>query len=269
MTRILHAAFQKNEESGISHQMAWEQIAAEELGLLWKSQLVRPEMLVAKGIGLKKKKILNWRKYYANFLLEQKNDFDVLLLRHTAANRYEANLIKSLGKPVFLVFHTKDIPEIKSGSGLKKYASMLIEQFAATKALNYCTGIIGVTNEIVQYNQSRSPAGKPSFVYPNGIMIEKVIPLLDSRPDNSNVEVAFLASAFAPWHGFELLVDSLEASSLDITIHIIGQLNKQQLAMAKGEPRLKIHGRLAKDEISSVFDRCCVGLASFGMGKLA
>ena len=93
-------------------------------------------------------------------------------------------------------------------------------------------GIVGVTQEIADYQISVHKANCPAGFYPNGIDLSQIDLIEDYRRED--IHVVLMCGKFSPWHGLDRLIEAVkiyEASPLSdsgISIHLIGTLDLHQ-----------------------------------------
>ena len=276
--RVLHTAQSIDPAIGIINQMVWEQQAAKDLQLPWRSAIFAPSCCakssdivvtidgVERQAGLFKRLRAWWylRSRYYSWLRKQESQVDVFLLRHSVADVFELFFILRTKKPVFLVHHTLEVPEL-TGTGFDNPIKALVEVVVGYASLRLAKGIVGVTDEIIQYEQSRLRGlHKECFKYPNGIIFSGR-PLKDRRGETP--ELLFVASSFVPWHGLDLLLQSIPESQADFLLHLVGQVGDDLKALAKSDSRIVIHGKLTQNEIKHLSETCWVGISSLALDR--
>ncbi|WP_032024673.1 glycosyltransferase, partial [Acinetobacter baumannii] len=273
--KILHAAYMKDASSGIVNQMYWEQEAAKELGISWKSILFvqNPNgfhnneiVTVCNDImGGELKKWFKAKKSYYSWLEGIMQEYDVLIIRHSLCDPFEPFFIRKMIKPVYIMHHTFEIDELYSYNyGVKTKIKSLMEIYFGKKSISYSKGIVAVTKEIFLYENSRvNGKFKKEIVYPNGIISQHDI-ILDDRNDNIP-EIVFIASYFNGWHGLDLLLHNLSSINDDFILHIVGDVSVEDELLAKKDSRVILHGHLNNIEISQLMSKMWIGLASFGL----
>jgi len=265
--RVLHAAVSMNPSVGVLKQMEWEQQAADALGLPWRVVLQTPKKVnspvVVRCPDLPKN---NLRKYVAlrrgfyQWLRQAAEDFDLILLRHSVHDIFEAMLAKEMGKKIFTVHHTLEMPELRGG-GFSGEIKALLEDQIGRYTLAHCSGIVGVTEEILLFEQSRLGEGsdQPGFVYPNGIMCSSEL-VEDKR--GATPELIFVAAHFASWHGLDLFIEAVERNSSPCLIHIVGDVPESLSVRCLRDARFKLHGLLDSNSIKKLMQSAWCGLSS-------
>ncbi|MHB9705660.1 glycosyltransferase family protein [Alcaligenes aquatilis] len=275
--RFLHSAMLLRPVNGIVAQMTWEQQAADQLGLSWRTRAfsapdARIPDLIRVDSGVQVDGHSKWRLAWAwvafrlSYLrwLRAQDDIDVFVLRHSVHDPFQYLFIRTCPKPVYLVHHTKELDELAGGGVLGKlrsYAESVLGRWSIRRA----AGVIGVTPELSAYESERAgQAGKYTYTYPNGVMYTGQI-MADHRQDRP--EFLFVASHFYDWHGLDLVLDALGRSQADFCLHIVGVVFEADLVRCQKDPRIVLHGTLSADEISALAQRCWVGLSSFALDR--
>ncbi|WP_218697825.1 glycosyltransferase [Acinetobacter harbinensis] len=269
--KVLHAVNMKHVSSGILNQMTWELESAKKLNLDWNVVFYVQEYNEKNSSKIVKywdgNSRLNWVKFrqdYYTWLLEQSAFFDILVLRHSLSDPYQVAFLKKIKKPVYLVHHTLEIQEILSNNGIKSNIKAWVEKYFGRLSLEQVQGLVGVTNEIFNYENRRvNSKFKQKIIYPNGICYDNKI-LIDSRK-NKIPELIFVASFFSSWHGVDLLLNALENTSEEFILHIVGRLNPKDEQQAKKDQRIVLHGHLSQLEIERLMSSMWLGLSSFAL----
>lgn len=278
--RVLHSAALLSPPSGILNQMRWEQEAADALGLPWTAKIYCPlqsinqtdiaqfdQKISTTKIKSSFKKTLAWfqlRTNYYHWLLSQQNDFDVILLRYYVHDPFQLWFLKRCKKPVYFVHHTLEVPELALPRNFGSFLRSNLDALIAPVTLRHSDGIIGVTQEIIEYEVNRSNFKKKStHVYPNGIIFRDLS--ITDRRKNEVPELLFVAN-FAPWHGLDILLESIKESDLNFVLHLVGNVpcNLSDLTL---DPRIKLHGQLNHNQISLLSEQCWIGLSSFALSR--
>lgn len=281
--RVLHAAVMLRPPSGIINQMRWEREAACELGLDWSVKIfcpsgwAQPENIIVNSKSVTAgyngflRKIYAWlriRIEYYFWVMNNQHDFDVFLIRYSVHDPFQFFLLKrlkSINKEVYTVHHTLETPELKMMDGIIGNIRSVFENIIGYFSLKNVTGIVGVTNEIVQYERSRVSFNlSDQIVYPNGI---SYIANTENDCRKDKPELLFIASFFSEWHGLDLLIDSVKKSKKDFILHVVGEVSDQDYKSIVEDDRILLHGRLSKNEISSLSRSCWLGLGSFALER--
>lgn len=269
--KVLHSALMKYASSGILNQMTWELKAAEKLNLDWEVVLYvqeynanKPSEIVKQWEGTSRLNWIKFRQDYYKWLLEQSRFFDVLVLRHSISDPFQAAFIKKIKKPVYLVHHTLEVQEILSDNNMKTNIKSKIEKYFGKISLDSAQGVIAVTNEIFNYENKRTKNKfKDKIIYPNGIDYDDN-KIQDGRRSDIP-ELIFVSSYFNSWHGLDLLLKDLNNTSEKFILHIVGNLNSIDKQLAKQDERIVLHGHLSQNEIQELVSKMWIGLSSFAL----
>ena len=277
--RVLHSASFSTMMLGIHKQMLSEHKAAVHLNIPWDTKIFYPNGVAEDSeISCTNKKInrnirhgmisslfskLMHKITYYKWLKKNEKKYDILVLRYSGYNVLQYLFIKACQKPVYLVSHTLILPELAAnksiGGAIRTFTEFIIGAFS----LKVADGLIGVTNEIVLNDKSRinSPK-KNSHIYPNGILYKEE-KLEDKR--SNKIEILFVASYFATWHGLDLLLSDLINSKENFLLHIVGNMPDNYYQMIGSDQRVIVHGILEKNQVAELSKRCHVGLSSFAL----
>lgn len=269
--KVLHSALMKHSSSGILNQMTWELEAAKKLNLDWEVVLYVqeyteniPSNIIKQWKGNSKLNWIQFRQDYYAWLLEKSVFFDVLVLRHSISDPFQAAFIKKVKKPVYLVHHTLEVQEILSYNGIKSKIKGEIEKYFGKISLYSAQGVIGVTDEIFNYENTRiKNKFKNKIIYPNGIHYNNN--KIEDNRKGDVPELIFIASYFSAWHGLDLLLHELKNTSEKFILHIVGNLNHVDEQIAKKDARVILHGHLSQSEIQELISHMWLGLSSFAL----
>lgn len=273
--KFLHTTMMKTESSGILNQMYGESIAAHDSGMDFNVKIFTEDTSIASKYSKilevyrpkKKNKISRWvefRRAYFNWLESQQDEVDCFVLRHSLYDPLQLSFLKRVKKPVYLVHHTKEIEELRT-SGLKGKILSIIETIVGNRSIQCCAGVVGVTNELIEYEKQRiNDPDKKSILYSNGIFFEKNEIIDHRKPDI--LEMLFVASYFYEWHGLDLLIESVQKSShQNILIHLVGKISDTDQLSIQNDPRFFYHGPLSSDAIGLIAQSCVIALGSFAL----
>lgn len=281
--KILHTAALLRPPLGVVNQMAWEQSAARALRADWEVKIFCPAGLEGgKGVfrhsalvrtrrgATPLRKAFDWfllRWEYHRWLKEMEASVDAFVLRHYVHDPFQLWFIANCSKPVYVVHHTLEVPELRSSEGLRGRLRAALESLFGRYSIRRCAATIGVTAEIIEYEKSRAgvPA-KRAWLYPNGILLTGQTPT-DRR---SNVpELLFVAGAFAHWQGLDRLLDAAERCQHAFILHLVGELSDSDRKRALADPRIILHGCKTHEDIAQIAASCWVGLSSFALDRKA
>ena len=200
-------------------------------------------------------------------ILSYRNQYDLILLRHMTFDPF-ALIFSYFFKNRISVHHAKEIDELKLiRKGWKGKLASLVETVTGKVAISNSKAIVGVTDEIANYENSARHLNKKTFSYPNGIDIASVSLAVDKR-EKDVVNIAFICGTFSEWHGLDLLIDAVNNKNdqiPSIIIHLIGRLNEQYIESIEGNSCFVVHGVMNKDGYLKVIEKCDAALGSLAM----
>ena len=275
--KILHSAFLRNPTTGILNQMECEQQAANKLALNWVVKVYCPKGLVldnnilqiSKSITFHKGKfqtIRDWfrlRIEYYRWLRSNEGNVDIFLLRYATYDPFQLIFICLSKKPVFLVHHTLEIPELLSSGRIIDKIKSIFENLLGKYSIRNSAAIVGVTQEIIDYEKKR--IGKPekeSLLYPNAIMFSDG-PVADKR--GPVPELLFIAGVFEFWHGLDMLLIQMQDCKCSFVLHLVGELSSSDAILAKKDERIILHGFQSLRVVREIAQSCWLGLSSFAL----
>ena len=267
---------------GLLKQLEYEENAAKHLdGVEWDvhlyveedadQSLANPIPTVWRGIF--RRKLFAWI-----WLLKNSRRYDYVLVRHIEFDPF-ALLFAWFIRNRVLVFHAKSEKELRLiRRGWKGWAAAKLEGFSGRVAARTASAILGVTNDIREYEVRNRALGEDfaSGIYPNGILVESVPVIDDLRPTDA-INIAFMCGSFAEWHGLDIIMDALfeeeKEQRLDesIVLHLIGDANEKQIAAIRefqgfsSKHQVIWYSSLCEKSYRSVFSECHVGLGSLAM----
>lgn len=267
-TKVLHAAYQKNFSPGISAQMYAEQKAADEIGINWHSRLYTsrstfPTDVVDSSLGAggaSKKNFYRW-------LTKMSEQYDAILLRHMPADCHELKFLLRAKLPVFLMHHTLEVPELLVSPNARSVAKAAAEVILAPWSIRQARGIVGVTEEIVDYELLRSGCSRSnSIVYPNGVDLSSIGNAGDART-GSVPRLIFVSSYFQPWQGLDRLISAAKSCDEEFVIDIVGNVNEADANSALLDRRFILHGHLDNSRVDALLAKSWLALSCFALDR--
>lgn len=266
----MHVAAISRQSNGIQQQMKWEVEAAKELNIPWKTRIYIPATANDGSLANHNqntfKRLIIWLKQRSTVyreILNNSNQYDVLLLRYSVHDPFLISMLLRKPKPIILVHHTIERKElVLDGTILGKIRSFA-ETMLGGIANKLADGQLAVTKEILRSTSKNSRNSSFQGIYPNGI--ENVDLVDDARGEKP--EFLFVASSFQPWHGLDKLIDAVTTSTADISIHIVGNLNNEQVLACNEDGRFILHGLKEPTEIREIAARCNLGISSLAMER--
>lgn len=275
MLRVLHLSVSMNPSIGFIKQLEAEVAAADEIGVPWKSEVLTPKAINSPIVaryatgGGRFTTYVALRANYRTWVEERISGCDVLLLRYSVHDPWQASLIRTVRKPVYTVHHTLEPREIRVVGGLLGRVGALAEHIVGAVSLRSVRGIIGVTKQIVEFERKRSSGVVPierCLVYPNGIDISRY-KVSDIITNDCIKDVVFVANRFEPWHGLDLLAKAAERSRAKLRIHIVGSAGPDIQRRLLSDKRFVLHGFLGERDLAELYRTARVGISSLGLDR--
>jgi glycosyltransferase involved in cell wall biosynthesis len=265
--KVLHAAVSLSPSAGVIKQIESEGKAAKDVGIDWS-------ILFVAGTKEKENKIIiNLFKYIAlrirffGRLTLKQRAYDVILLRYSVHDFFQLLYLGVFGFKTLLVHHTKEEKELKLRRGfwaILKY----IELVVGRASLLLAKGHVAVTREIIDYELMRIhpfQSNKPTYHYPNGFNFCHA--QTNDRRCAKIPELIYVASNFAPWHGLDLLLSSINKSTEKFILHLVGPKSNELINLTKHDIRVRLHGVLSADELEDLLGQIWCGLSSFALWR--
>ena len=277
--QILHFNACRDCFPGLRKQLLYEYMAAKKIDFLnWNILVLHigtPQYFFERQVP-KLFRTLFMRKLYAWIvLLKIQHDYDIILMRHMTFDPFVL-LFGWFIKNRITIHHSKEIEELKQikRNWKGKFASFLerITGFANSRQV---IGILGVTNEIAQFEVEHYKAKCPSMCYPNGIEVDDINVLEDCR-ETQNIHIAFMCGTFTSWHGLDRLIDSAgKLNTRDINfqiyIHLIGRLAQEQKQLIEQTDLDNIyflcHGYMNVEDYTRILKKCDCGLGTLAIDR--
>lgn len=285
MSSYLHVMLMKQPAHGIISQLEWENKAAIDLGIEWRTKIfclndmginsygdIFVSSTVAKHISYKNifSRVIQWATFrfeYIFWLILQFKKYDHILVRYMPADPIFFIFILFFGKKIYTVHHTVEGHELRQYPGFHNKLRYYLERYFGGIFMSRCLGSIGVTQEIVDYEASRTIGSKKKYtIYPNGIYLNER-QIIGSIQTLHYPQFVFTASDFYTWHGVDCLLESLTSCTSNFVLHLIGKLSEEDYCLASTDSRVIVHGSLSVNEINEIYAVCDVGISSFALHK--
>lgn len=208
------------------------------------------------------------------FLMRRCRNYDFVLQRHMTFDPFVMALGWLIPNRV-TVHHSKEVDELKLiRSDWRGQAASMLQRCSGLFNSWQVRGVLGVTQEIADYQTQLYRSIKHAGVYANGIQMDSLELLEDGR--NDEVHIAFVCGTFSRWHGVDLLIRTFDEQKSTLckertTIHLIGRLSKAQISALQAAnaqlPVFAIHGHLPREEYKSILSKCDIGLDALAIDR--
>ena len=264
--KVVHFNLFRRIPPGVVRQLASEITAAQALGIDWECAVFSGEAATAPWqrqvpyagpAGY----VLARLRFFAAVLAAQRAGH-IVLLRYSLSDPVQA-LFALAFRRVVSVHHTFEVEECGAAPGWKGRVKRWVENKLGRYTLSRVSAIVGVTDEIVNYELKRIGRKLPTLVVANGIELESIAVADDCRAGIP--KLMFVASRFADWHGLDLLLDSLEQSRAEFELYLVGEVPARELARAAADPRVVCTGLRSPAEIRALAASCDMGISTLAL----
>lgn len=141
------------------------------------------------------------------------DEYDVVFLRYPVSIDVDPRAyVRAIRGRLATVHHAKEAQELLTGpKTFGTWARSTIERVQGPRVLADLDGIVGVTDELRDFQVARAGGRVPGFTVSNGIDVSGIVPTGPAPFDGRVLRLVFVASTYAPWHGTDRLMKSLRA----------------------------------------------------------
>jgi Glycosyltransferase Family 4 len=201
------------------------------------------------------------------------DDYDVVFLRYPfGVDLDPLALFRNRSPRVVTVHHTKE-PELirEGGMGPANIARMALERINGPRIIARTHGVVGVTDEIRQYELARAQRPLPSTTIPNGIDVEQVnqtgfVPL-----GHGDLRLVFVASMEAAWHGLDRLLAGLKSwqGPRNVVVDVVGPLGGAPGTQAREGSHgwVNFHGLKTGAALDDIMATATLAVSSLGLHR--
>jgi glycosyltransferase involved in cell wall biosynthesis len=217
------------------------------------------------------------RDYLVNIeldnLIRKSGRDDVLYFRYPFSSIFLITILKKPRKcKVVLEYQSIEPLEWKLKG---EWFSILNDRIFGGPVRKYTDAIVGVTDEITDYELKRSgDPGKKHITIGNGFDVDSVCPR--KPPQFNRQELSLISvSQVNRWHGIDRIIHGIAAysGSCVINLHIVGTgleipTLKKLVSQHGLNDRVIFHGFLTGTELDQLFDQCHVAIGSLGIHRI-
>ena len=202
--------------------------------------------------------------------------YDLLVLRYSRGDfSLFSSFFRDNVEKIVTEHHTKELPEAYTYETTLplKALTLLMERFLGPRMIKKCAGLIGVTDEIKEYELGRAGTSMPARTITNGVSVQD-IPFSGHAFYNGNMlSLLCVATAFQAWHGLErVLAGLLNYSSRRPSLHlkIVGEVSPKHLELSSRllhnkHVRVTFLGRLHGQSLEEVFANAHIAFSSLAL----
>jgi hypothetical protein len=222
------------------------------------------------------------KKFFRFHIIENLVDlekYDFIILRYPGVDFSAISFIIKYGHKIITEHHTNEIGEILSGKkNLFVIYRYLLEKYFSPLFLKYIEGFIGVTQEIIEVENKKIKFFKPNKVISNGILVSSIKFTKFNIFNAKELNIIFVASYFASWHGLNLILDDLEIykGEIKLILNLVGDISEQDRNRIKELNKnknknidIKILGRKYSDELDEIFAISTIAISTMAISTIA
>jgi glycosyltransferase involved in cell wall biosynthesis len=208
-----------------------------------------------------------------NDLIKTSKKDDILYFRFPVPSFMLSKILKKPRKCKIVIEYQSIEPLEWRSKG--EWILILTDIFFGGAIRKYSDAIVGVTNEITQYERKRSGCKDKKYItIGNGFDVNSVN--IRKPPKFTSEELLILGVADVNrWHGFDRVIAgiALYSGSLCIKLHIAGSGPDVPYLMKmvkdyKIDEKVIFHGFVSNAELDSLFDNCHIAVGSLGMHRI-
>lgn len=206
---------------------------------------------------------------YSNIL----SRYDYIVLRYMEMDFSSNRFINKFKDRLVTEHHTKEITEILTTKKYSSYIRAFIEYLRGPRFLRSVKALIGVTEEIRGHEINRIGIQKSSTVISNGVYVNEIPFTRFKKFDGKELNMIFVASRFAPWHGLEYLIDALRKykGKVKVNLHLVGQVTLKQMSKIQSVNSKFIeviyHGCKSGRDLNSIFAISNIAVSTIAIFK--
>lgn len=215
------------------------------------------------------------RVYGWLYAIRVSKEYDVVLFRDIKLDPF-GPILGLFVRNRITIHHTKELEEMAAlgRNSIRSRIRVSLEKYLKPLAMRSAKGLVGVTNEIRDYEVSRFPHLKDSaFVVPNGYSF-KNFEVSDSMPSTSEINLIFMCAEFSVWHGLDRLLEATRKSDTSgkmVEIHLVGSLTDEQMKEVSNAStdliKFSCHGSLSKKELQNLYSNCQLAIGSLALDR--
>lgn len=139
--------------------------------------------------------------------------YDLLVLRYAGGDcSVLSPFFVNNREKIVTEHHTKEMDEAftYATTFLQKALTLSMEKWLGPRMIGKCRGLIGVTDEIKEYELQRASKPIPACTVPNGVLVQDIPFSKHASYDGTVLRLVCLANAFEPWQGLDRVLAGLK-----------------------------------------------------------
>lgn len=197
--------------------------------------------------------------------------YDIILMRYPIADFFLWRWMARIGSKHKIVFehNTMELRELSiraTNSFYYKY-SRWSEMLFGASVRKMASGFVGVTDEITREQLQRAGILLPNKTVSNGIDVSALSIRNGEFFTGKELNLIVLAGSEAPWHGIDILLNSLEKYKGDciVNVYLAGKVSESIQERVRHLSTVFCLPTLYGDELNQVINRCHIGIGTLGI----
>ncbi len=213
-----------------------------------------------------------WLKARRSRSVSRLESYDVVLLRYSTGLDIDPTaLFRNSKRKLATIHHTKELEEHLS-KGLRPSALVRwgFERINGRRILNRAHGVVGVTDEIRDYELARASSPKPAITVTNGVDVSGVTATGFVPFDGRSLRLLLIASNPTPWHGVDRLIDSFRPyrGAVSVVIDVVGNQGRLPGTTERFErTAVHFHGTLRGPALDAIAAQSTLAVATLGLHR--
>jgi len=206
-------------------------------------------------------------------IIETLHSDEILYTRIPSPSRIISKIVKSPRKCKIVIEYQSVEPNERRLAG--DYLFVLYDYFYGGDIRKYTDGIVGVTDQITQYQVSRSgDPNKPHITIGNGFNVDSVNVRKPVPYQGQDLNLLCVANV-SRWHGLDRLIRGLGTyhGPTRVTIHIAGEGSeiprlKKLITELDISGKVVFHGFSTGKDLEDLFNTCHIAIGSLGLHRI-
>lgn len=211
---------------------------------------------------------LTYRELHAYLRHQQ---MDLIVFRYPVAEFFLARFMRHYKNKIVFEHNTMEIEELS----LRAHDSFWYRYFLSgekrfgKRVRAMAAGLIGVTPEITQRQVDTAERAIPHETISNGIKVDRVPVRKENNFNGKALNLLLLSGSEAPWHGIDILLNSIASYKGDCVVHcyIAGNISSDVRKRAESLKFVTLLPSQSGEALDRLVDQCHVGVGTLGLSS--
>jgi hypothetical protein len=206
----------------------------------------------------------------ADFL--KKSSYDIVLMRYPIADIFLLRFMRKFSTRFKIVFehNTLELEELQLRSKSSWWYTYFFwsEKWFGKLVRTSAAGLVGVTGEIQRRQAALVNNKVPSTIISNGIDVSRIpVRSRGGAAVGDPIRLLFLAGSEAPWHGVDILLNSLGKYARPDLLHcyIAGRIETSLAQKARTMHNVTCLDHQTHEDLDRLAERCDIGIGSLAL----